>query len=73
MLGPPPLVTMGLRQETLNLVLLFQSLWDILNSTTMNQMAVNLEDNRGSDNNLLVFLKRSHSENASDPMNHQHF
>lgn len=41
-LGPPPLVTVGLRQETLNLVLLFQSLWDILHSATMNQLAVNL-------------------------------
>lgn len=41
-LGPPPLVTVGLRQETLNLVLLFQSLWDILHTATMNQLAVNL-------------------------------
>ncbi len=40
--GKPPLVSVGLRQETLNLVLLLQSLWDILDPTAVNRMAMSL-------------------------------
>lgn len=41
-LGPPPLVSVGVRQETLNLVLLFQSLGAMLPSATMKHLAGNL-------------------------------
>lgn len=59
MLGPPPLVSVGLRQETLDLVLLLQRLWGVLHPPTMDQLAVNLEDDAASHHNLLANLKRN--------------
>lgn len=41
--GPPPLVAVGLRQKSLNLVLLLQSLRVILNPTAVDQVAINLK------------------------------
>lgn len=46
--GPPPLVAVGLRQETLDLVLLLQSLRDILDPTAMNQVAMSLQTTNAS-------------------------
>lgn len=42
-MGPPPLVAVGLRQKSLNLVLLLQSLRGILDPTAVNQVAINLK------------------------------
>ena len=41
--GPPPLGAMGLRQDTLDLVLLLQSLRDILDPGTVNMVAMRLK------------------------------
>ncbi len=41
--GPPPLVAVWLRQETLDLVLLLQSLRDILDPAAVNWVAMSLK------------------------------
>lgn len=43
-MGPPPLVAVGLRQETLDLVLLLQSLGGVLDPTVVNLVAMTLKD-----------------------------